>query len=1665
MASITRIEVANFLGDGYEPGMTWIPFYRGETLRLAGVNGFGSSTAIQIPNGGGKTSLAEACLFLLTRNSGLKAKTMGRVSPTDSSWSHVRIEFIERPVDDDPAQHKLIVIDQRDVPGISYVIGLVWSRGKEPIFYRYQGVLEDAPCFKKDGASLALVDNEAFRTFMKRLERPDSRTGGAKWDTWRNAKEWEQEIKFFCDTEVLKQNVQFQLDGAGDYSAVFNKVNNKNGDGYDVNFFRQIIAPELLSDPLGSEAADGEKRFESALLTHLRLSVDRLLDISARQRELDAASAALVKFEPVEMKAKDVIAADRAYIAELNNVARDGSIVDALVRRKLPGMPNIAAGEAYSGNKRLMQALSSLVISQREGALISDTGLAKLCGVETFRLNEYARDRGISNWSAIAYPIDLKDDLKCLEPGAATIIAEDIGTQPIESKGDLKESRRGAHRKHSIIYYDLPGAIKAAAAVSNLSGAHTDGLDDILTRTFGIAIDEIDTNPYRHEQRRLSREIETAQAEQGKAEADEKHWSKQVEILLRKRTDAQENQTAYETFRARAGDFLPEHINDPMGARKWAGEQLLLARRALNKHHSKVVELTAQYEIWCNLNERHLGAPLQDILDSLVSTFEKATTARNVADAALKTARSRRYDLDVTHKSKSSELSALVKQCDRLEELSGKVPAFVDLFGDIDPDTLAPHKDLKDANRVLHEKARALQKAEADKQSFESLKPVVRLFREVFDNADPADLNPNNDLREHNEKIRIENEILMDHQPLVEALELFRESNPSKLPAEWLDDAEKERHELGREQQENKRCTDEIKREIAELESAAMADNRVYADALAALEAGKVRFERLHALIAGTSGNQKASLLTLFSSALSAPVVESLEDADKATEILERAKLTVPVFLKAPLVEFIGKGEYKTSGKLAHSYLVGRRTRQVEILLNPSLVVEERERLTTEANSLATRLPIIMGRLRELLPSSPLMETALRASKAIERKSEEKYAAATARHSELYGSLDKLERRASPPSVASIGAMKDFTALGGEDGYNTLIASIMPNLESAKREQEELIARLQILAEPPATLYLEAAKEYKRAGGDKTLSTARDAISILKPAVEEIAVEIHVLDEQINTVLSSDFEKTGDALNLLNQTFQIEKRDLEAAVSFQLTDDLAYMKRSEETGKAMNDSISLAGNRTNGIDFERAARFVQPDNEDARSVADQMAEAEGKRNEAEAKRLKLKDDLIQYHGRINSIGPLLEDLHKLAAAIRTQNAKIAGFSDDIRSRMLSIALDPEIEGYANAIHQACLGELASTNDVAKAAIANLTTSITQLEIDTRPLLARADQKANAYDAFQTKRAEFCEKARNGEIKGLQLPEIERIAEARTIEQLGMIHQIKEKISASIKEHQEQLAIFQQAMEESKAATIDNMTRFARQAENNLAIMERVMQKSPNARFYVHADVADTDKIRSIIESLIATIQEKETAARERGTVALNEDIKQRNDEYIEQIHTQVYHKIFSNPSVHFSHKAFRGEKTRLTGEEGGLSGGQRTALMMMWLIKQADYALTRAVMNSDLNRRDQKAALRAAQRIMFFDGLFSNLSSDEIISDAFQGLSDVGQNFQLIGLIHNPNYVNNKDIFPVHLVGKKYAATKGDKRHCFMSIDAYENKLGFFQSAYRNNTPPEQPNA
>ena len=1643
MATITRIEVANFLCDGYAEGREWVPLYRGETFRL-----FGRSAALQIDNGGGKTSLTESSLYLLSQDGRLKQKVAERIAPPEYGWTHIRMEFVEKPHDEDILQRDLITESPEDIPGVTYVIGLAWSRGKDPHFYYYQGLLSDAPCFHKEPDKLQLIDNETFKRSVEAMP-------GARWNKWRTQKEWLEEIRQFTNIEVIKKNVKFQLEGAGDYSAMINKVEQENGESYDAAFFRLFVAPELLRQSMGTEGEDDEEQFEDTLYKTLKPTADALVNINLHQHELNDAEAALTKFEPVEAKARDFIDANTAFEEELSNVIQDAAVVHALaVRNPIPGMPVVPRDASWRKDGKLVAIVSSLVIDKRAGVLIPDQALAKLLGIETKRVNERAASLRLTPIACGMQVIDLSGDLKEYSSKKTDDPDAACESYVIENKSDLKESKRGQHRKYAISGYTLADAKAMLPAGDSLN------LADLLMRAFGIVIDTIDTNPYRKAQRELSIELEQATAEHNVADAEVDRWSRIHEALVDESREVEENQVAYETFATRASQFPPEYRNAPRAAKEWGQTQLVSDQQAVSDHNEKLVSLAGKFETWTAVNAKYVGQPLPDALTILVDRHNQAVAAGEAAREAIALACNRRDELRPRHKAKGDALKTAKEVHQRLVGLAEALPSFRSLFGDVDPLQQNPQAELAAANREHQDASGQLRDAITARDKLDGLKPMVKVFFDVFGNAVPSTLFPVQDLLDQKSKIATEEAIMTDHQPYVEALSQFQEAYGNEVPDHRLEVFEQQREELRAERSGIKDRLREIAGELSDLDTYAVADGRVYAAALDALTKAGITFTRLHTIAMAETGVRREAMLALFSAALSAPVVQSVEDADKATEILEKVKLTVPVFLAEPLRQFIQGGSYEMTGNITHIFFAGRSTRQVKILLNPKLIVEEKERLTAEGNGLSERDTKIGRRLSEIDPSTDLVAMVLKARDAIRKGSEKKYAEAEEQLNKLSEPLPSLQRRVE--AIDSIGAMKEFAVLGGESAWQELVAKTIPHQQAEVIRIELSIGRLKRLVEEDASRALIAAKDFYRAGGEDALVHAAEEVTRLEPLVTDLANQLEALRVEIEGSLAVAQQSASEALEALNRTFALDKRDLQTAIAFEADGSVEFMRDAEGTGTKLLAAVSASIARLQDIDFERAQRYIDASHTEGLALADRIADAKEKRNTAIEKRRIADSAMNDLSGRISSLQSFVDDLHDAVVEVREQYAKVSTFSDDIRLRIADGKAHPEILGYTETLQIGCLGKLPSTSFETKAAIANLRESIKELNIDTKMLTQRRQARGIAQTAFTEERNRFCEQARDGRIKGLQLPEIDKIAEATTLSQLSAIHQIREKIRTTIDEYAGKLAKLRETMETNKAATIDNLVRFARQAETNLKILNDVMARTPEARFYVEADVADEVVIKRIIESLIIEIQDREQAARDRTPIALNKDIERRNKSHKDLIHKQIYANIFSKERVDFTHAAiWDGRRSPLTGEGGGLSTGQRTALMMMWLIKQAEYSLTRAALMYG-SRKEQKAALKSAQRIMFFDGLFSNLSNEDYIDHAFQGLKDVDENFQLIGLIHNPHYVNNKNIFPVHLVGKKKVGVKGGKRRRFVTVEPWQDNNGMitYTSAFREDKTP-----
>lgn len=1655
MASISRIQVANFLTDGYMAGKEWTPLYRGETFCL-----FGQPTAMQIDNGGGKTSLTEACLYLLSRDRRLKPKVEDRIAPIDRGWTHIRIEFIEKSHDDDVLQVNLITQDPEDIPGITYVMGMCWSRTKEPFFYSYQGSLDDAPCFTQDPKGLTLIANDDFRKSIERMP-------GAKWNRWRNQSEWLDEIKQFTNVDVIKQNVEFQLEGAGDYSAMVTKVKPEGGETYDAAFFRQFVAPELLKHAMGAEGDPDEQGFEDTILKTLKPAADALLDINRRQNELDDTRQALLKFDPVLQKAGEVVSANTEYDRVMNDLARNAAIVHSLaLAAPLPGMPVVPAGTQWASDKRIMEALAHMVIDKKHGALITDEGLSCLTRIPTGEINRRATaGAGIAVGSQL---IDIKDHLKTSNgfSSSSADIADE--SQAIENKDHLKKGGRGG-RRYETKFYDLEQARSIVSASANLSGAQTNGLADVLSRAFGITTGEIDTNPYRARLRVLAAELKVQKTRQATAKSDYTHYQEEHERLTAENRETKENQIAYETFASRKGEFPEEFWGSPIAALSWAKDESSRAGNEHTEHIKRSGECQAGYSAWKALTAAHGLTPLTEAHDALVRQHADATNTDQSARLALGNAKAELRKKQTEQKTEEEKFKGAEQRLNRLNELAASLPAFRDFFGDADPASLDPNAEMQSQQDARSKNQSLLQSASSKKQELSDLRSKSRLFLEIFGDVDPVLLDPTKDLQNHREALAIEDGTVAEHLPYTEALSYFREQHPGMTPDAWLSETASQRQLLNEERIEKNKAIKDLEGELEDLAAFGAADDRVYAKALQLLGRNGIAFERLHDLASRTvKGPRLEQCLSLFSAALSAPVIASLEAAGEATRLLEEARLTVPIFFKPALEHLLREDEIHQIGEVAHALLVGRHTQQVAILLNPSLIKEERSRTQTQIGTLSKRNETIGKLLADISEESAAVTTAVTAKEATRRDSERKYAEAMDRRDDLQQKTAEFVRRASTEALEAISYMKRFLKAGGNDELRKLAEETIPELEGEKVQIQGRIDKLNRQTSEPAIRALHAAKDYLLEGGETALATAKADVEALRHVVEILKAAVNNLQSQVDGELNQAATNATDALNQLNETFQTDKRDLETAIRFEMDGHVRFMEQSPAREQELDAAVKAAQARLQGIEFDRANRYIQSTRAEERSLAERIAEAQGKRDNAKFDEEKAGKEITQIEGKIGSLTPFMEAMHEMVIAVREQHAKIAVFSEDILRLMQSSSItDPEILGYAETIRIACLGDTPGIDTEIRSAMINLAQCVRELDINTADLQKIDENRKRLFRDYVDRRDGFCDRARKGEIKGLNQLEISTIAEATTIEQLQLIQKTRDKIEVQIGEIESNLDKIREAMETNKHASINSLASFARQAKLSLDILDRVMKQNPKARFHVETPVADEQEIERIIGELLAQIEDKERALRERSAFMLNDEIDRRAADYKQLIHDTIYRRIFSardknnnpiQPKVYFTHASIRGmEKVPFT--DRGLSTGQRTALAMMWLIKQAEFAIARAA-SFYSTRKEQKAALKGAQRIMFFDGLFSNLSNEDYINDAFQGLRGVGDNFQLIGLIHNPYYVNNKDIFPVHLVGKKKVANKGDpgRERVFVSVEPWQDSNGviLYTSAYKH---------
>jgi len=1602
------MEVTNYLTEGisaHRRATDWKPMLTGITLRTDG----GKSALINITNGGGKTSLVELHLYLLSRDARLLKRIREKVAPKSRGFTHARIEF-RTPPEDSYSAPSLLEIDPQNLPGETHVIGVVLNDdvNDPPIFYSYSGTLEDSPCYIYDGKSITSVPDSEFVARTKALR-------GCKWNKFTSRREWEDHIRLFLPVEVIRRNVLYQLKGSDDKNASFFDFTPRPGESYDSAFFRSVVAPDLLSNLLSSFSEEDESAVEDTLLKSLTRIVDAEREIVRKERRLQIRETGIEQLRPImdagtsaqSLKGQrdTILRSLRKDIAFLRHFGVQGG------PHTLPGLPR-SLPNLGDQDPRILVALKGMVITRDDGILLLDKTLSELAGVEVSKINEVASRKSLLSVTPKSQVIDFACDFEIVTSG----------------------SIKGGHYRKG---YPRDSALVLPEAVAGISGAKTAGLKEVLSKAFDIAERQIDTNPAAQKVRQLQASAKQKKLNQATAENQASALQLAIGQLETQIKSRQENQGAWEDFIKIALLLPEEHRSEPNCAKTWINEQQIELRKTLYDRGVRKGKLTLAWEIYAAVMESHWIDGLQGVKD----TYERLKAQRTHIQAE-----SSRISKALTDASKSlTQLQGrqrpLGRQCTEAAEKLATfdrhfrgLALYAQLFGSADPAKVNPIGDLSKATKDVANKQTAIRTLDDEVKELASLKSQAHPFHLIFGkDADPMICDPQSDLADVNINIAAARESMASFLAAKEAFEQFQETHPDVSPAEWLAKADEERLRLTESQQALTKLGRDLGRELQALEQMRSVEDGAFEQAWAVLEDSGLPAQRLHRVIldAGLSLGQQNDILSALSGMLSAPVFDALEDLQAAAGALQAAGVAVPLTLRSELFQSIEQGIGRSGDTRLLGFIGGNTSRRVRILLDAGFAAAERTRMEAELAKVQGHLLDTSTALTEVDAAGQHYQLAMRAKAAAEQQALEKYLDFEREANELEGRVKLLKPQTTAQSLEVLRCAREFIAKGGDARYEKIISEALPQL---KDDLEPLLKAENAAKERVSQQGMNArddALAYQRLGGTtehdaaRTLSTRlSDDLEALNGQVEEAQIVLETLTEEQGLVgkQAQEFEDQHGPRELERRRIAIEFAADAEDVDFMV----GFVPEQDEIDINLNKLIGASS-----VNFERAEAFKANQDKSDQALQDEIdikrqdiEKLNGIASIAKTEVARINDAEIPTWSR------LAKAIHELAYEVGSQVARTRRVAEQALELEEGAAV-PE----AHSAYGAMDTLIQSLRSVQLEALGHQVDEVDRLsqivqEMDLEDGINKhqliATQYATALKKYTDLNAVFCKNAEaqaDTSATAFNTLEIEEIRKA-TPETMRALMGLFEQLQASLNKERNEAQQAKTVAEETSADTLTQLTQLIVAAEDNLNILNKVMKKYPNGRFHFQTQINKDETVLDLINDLK---DEVERATREIDPKSRS--MRRTDETQLKRLlRDKLIQCVFTNTSVEFVNAGIWAGKKSHVSEK--LSTGQKIALEFMWIVRQAEYEIERGLL--ELTSKQAAKSRTKANRVILIDGIFSTLSDRKIIGEALNGLRDLGGNFQIIGFLHSQTWNNDYSVFPVYHVGKKLMNSAGD---------------------------------
>jgi hypothetical protein len=1635
MSLISRVEISNYLTEGLESNhfANWNPMLTGITLRMDC-----QSSLVNITNGGGKTSMAELLLLLLSRDKGLLKRVRDKSAPKGRGYTHARIEF--REVDQNSFREPgLLEIDPENQPGQTRVIGVALTNdvADSPIFYSYSGTLEDSPCYTLASGVLNNVPDEVFAKRTRSLP-------GCQWNTFRNASEWQAHVGDAISMDVVRRNTIYQTKGSDDKNASFFSFKPRAGESYDAAFFKFVIAPDLLTNLLNTFAEEDETGIEDTLHTSLSQIVNSEREMTRKQENLQRREAAIgVELKPVVDAGKTASTNQVAMQTALRAVKKDVALLQHYGSQDSPhavlGLPRGIDKLMRSAEQdpRIRKAIKGMVIHREDGILILDKTFADLAGIEVKRLGEIADRKRIPHASLNSQVIDFFCDFDNHTSGAT----------------------KGGHYRKGYTRHAVATLLPFFA---DTSGATLMGLDDVFQAAFNTAQAQIDTNPASLKIYALESALAANATTLDTLKKQLESLDAEIEALDTQIKGRADNEAAWNKFLSIAPQLPQDLKTQPRPAKQWLADEVAKIGIQIADMSSRKGELKLGWERYQRAVDEAGLTGIEGIriqYDELIAQKKKLgnqlTRAKKQAeDSALKLPKLERAAMNAEQ---------LVKECqaqvNRLNELKAAYAVFQSYFGEFDPrDIEHPAKTLKTTTHKKSEADKALDKATNEFQELITYKAGAARFVEIFGpDCDALTVNPVRDHRHWSDQENLALQNLLPLEPLMNALEAFRAKYQDQPPSQWIEATDKRRLELEEQSRNALRELDSIKGEIEALDNLSVVDDAVFSRAWSVLGDGP---QRLYAMLQKMEGTpeRRIAALSALTGLLSAPVFDTLEELSAAAAVLERNDIGIPLLLKQPLLQAIG-AQGDISGELqVMGFFAGRYSRQARILLDPDFAKEQRAKLIGHQAELTTRKDEIDEELLRVDFRTPEYVMATQAEEAIKTNCETKHTEYEAELKQAQDALHLLNPQIKDDALACLDAQRNYLRKGGEARKDRLQGECGVRRKTAEDAQTELNSAEKRASSESINAYLDGLR-YANEGGANALETVST-----KLGHADDASKIATRDLQAHTETHGDLTVALQEATNQAKTFEDDKGparldELRLVVEFaEQTEDIAFMQGYKSAHEAASSRSKEFIEIQSTVNFDRAASYYE--NLD-KSDADLVIAAAAKRGDREKKGMQA-EKLVEANKRISGAEipswlALKKSIHDLAFELGSQAAATKdahGEFSTLEEGQYPVASHPlyaALQHVAEKLRTSTLEETTSVASLVSEVHFNVQSINPQSSLDTFNDTRQNFKKA--MEDYADKKKGFCEKARleagtkTAAFNALELDVIER----STPEQISELIALFERLNVSLGKDREDANKAIRAAQTANEEALTQLSSLIRVAQDNLDAMDKVMKRYPNGCFIIKVQLAGEDLIKEILMDLTSGIKLLSANSGE-GARALRRSDEGRIKDFLRET---LIERIFLEPKVNFVHSGIRSTESAVTEK---LSTGQKVALEFMWIVRQAEYEIERG-----MRKLSSKQAARKRQetnRVIFVDGIFSTLSDRRIIREAFNGLGNLGGNFQIIGFLHSPTWTNDSSVFPVYHVGKKLTNSDGESLVAFTESGRSPGTLGFFTSITRTNANP-----